>query len=290
MSVIFPRSGRRDAVAAGSGGAGARLLAKAVLTKMVNFLLAMLLAAVAWANGVSAAPVRLHVFVAASLVDVMEDLSRVFEQRGDVEMVVVAAGTATLAQQIVAGASADMFISANREWGTFVTEQAGFSASVPVFANRLVVVASDGSVPALGGLGDLADALGEGRLAMGDPDYVPAGIYARQALQAAGVWDGLAARIAPASDVRGALQLVIAGAARLGIVYRTDVVGSDLPVVLDIDPSLHDPIIYHASYRPQPEDRQREMWAQEFISFLGSEEAVRVERSYGYLTPGAAGS
>ncbi|HHS82644.1 MAG TPA: molybdate ABC transporter substrate-binding protein, partial [Devosia sp.] len=268
MSRALSLSGR-DVLLAGRVATGReRALAKALLAAMMlPMLTATLLVAAAWANGVSAAPVRLHVFAAASLVDVMEELSQAFERGRDVEMVVVAAGTATLAQQIVAGASADIFISANRAWGTFVTEQVGFSAPVPVFVNRLVVVASDGSVPAPGGLGDLADALEGGRLAMGDPDYVPAGIYARQALQAAGVWDGLVARLAPASDVRSALQLVAAGAARLGIVYRTDVVGSDLPVVLDIDPALHDPIIYHASYRPQPEDRQREMWAREFISF-----------------------
>ena len=90
--------------------------------------------------------------------------------------------------------------------------------------------------------------LAGGRLALGNPDHVPAGIYARQALEALGLWPGVKDRLAPAADVRAALALVARGEAPSGIVYATDaLLVPDVRVVAEVPASLHEPIVYPAA-------------------------------------------
>ena len=241
------------------------------------------------ACSVRADPVRLHVFAAASLVDIMGEIATRFEQETGVEVGVVTAGSATLAQQIVAGAPADIFVSANRQWVDYVVEQAGFDPGFAIFANQLALVSSDPAFPVLTSLKALPDALKSGRLALGDPCCVPAGIYAKQALEAAGVWEAVADRLAPAGDVRAALRLVAAGAVPLGIVYRTDVRRSNLHIVLKIQPDLHQPILYFVSRALTVRTDQERGAMTLFMRFLQEPDIKALAASYGYLAPKEAG-
>lgn len=182
------------------------------------------------------------VFVAASLVDVIDDLAAGFEKSTGHEVDVVPGASSTLARQIVTGAPADLFISADRANVDIVATNIGAEVH-DLFGNRLAVVAPD-SFEGTVTLDNLAEILGDGRLAVGDPAHVPAGIYAQQALENAGVWDAVKDRLAPAGDVRGAVAFVAQDATPFGIVYQTDAVVPGVKIVLEIDPALHAPIRY----------------------------------------------
>jgi molybdate transport system substrate-binding protein len=161
------------------------------------------------------------VFAAASLTDALAETGRDFEARSGARLVLSFGGSNDLARQIRAGAPADVFVSASVERMDEV-EKAGLVRGgdrVDLLSNRLVVVVPSDSSQVMTVPEDLARAR---RLALADPDAVPAGIYARQWLVRAGLWAGLRERVVPTLDVRAALFAVASRAAEAGIVYRTD--------------------------------------------------------------------
>ncbi|HHB82257.1 MAG TPA: molybdate ABC transporter substrate-binding protein [Devosia sp.] len=240
---------------------------------LAKFVLAM--GILAGAGGTSLAQVQ--VFVAASLIDVMGEAGHAFEAQTGIGVRFIHAGSSTLAQQIVGGAPADIFISANADWMRFVQEGAGFGAGLPLFGNSLVVIGRVGSEISLNSFSQLNDVLGSQRLALGDPAHVPAGIYARQALQNAGIWGAVENRLAPAANVRDALLLVAAGAAPLGIVYASDVRDPRVRTLYEIDDSLHEKIVYWGAVRP---NAGADVAA--FFSFLQSEDMDEIALGYGF--------
>lgn len=204
-----------------------------------------------------------QIFVAASLTDVIEELAAGFEAETGREVAVVPGSSSTLAQQIIAGAPADAFISANRSNADQVAKALDVSVR-DLFGNALVIIGPedfDGDVT----LDTLEEALGDGRLALGDPEHVPAGIYAREALETADLWDALSERLAPAGDVRAAVHFVASGAAPFGIVYKTDAALDGVKQVGTIDPELYAPIRYWQVV-VNPDNVTMDM----FFSYLGS--------------------
>lgn len=203
-----------------------------------------------WAG--PAAAERVVVLAAASTAQAVDAVIEQFEAGPDDRVVASYAGTSALARQIESGAPADIFLAANAAWMDHV-EGLGLTRpqSRQVLAgNRLVFVAGEGDIapfepsPSL----DLEALLAGGRLALGNPEHVPAGIYARQALDSLGLWSQAKARLAPAADVRAALALVARGEAPLGIVYATDaLLVPDIQVVAAIPTGLHEPIVYPAA-------------------------------------------
>ena len=186
---------------------------------------------------------------AASTAHVIDELIGQFEAGPDDSVVASYAGTSALARQIESGAPADIFLAANAAWMDHVEAQDLIEpGSRQVLAgNRLVFVtgASDMAPFEPSSALDLSALLKGGRLAIGNPDHVPAGIYARQALEALGLWPGVRSQLAPAADVRAALALVARGEAPLGIVYATDATRTEgVHVVGTIPASLHEPIVY----------------------------------------------
>ena len=205
------------------------------------------LLACCWAG--PAAAERVVVLAAASTAHVIDEVTGQFETGPDDSVVASYAGTAALARQIESGAPADIFLAANGAWMDHVEAQGLIEAdSRHVLAgNRLVFVTGvEGMAPfEPSATLDLSALLDGGRLAIGNPDHVPAGIYARQALEALGLWPDVRSRLAPAADVRAALALVARGEAPLGIVYATDVARIEgVHVVGTIPASLHEPIVY----------------------------------------------
>ena len=183
------------------------------------------LAGLLLAGGCGAAPPRqpVTVYAAASLTDVMEALAAAFEQEHPrYEVALNLAGSSLLARQILQGAPADVFFSANVAWMEAVAQGGRVAEAPPVpIRNRLVVAGLADAAP-LGSLADLADVP---RIALADPTHVPAGQYARDGLQCAGLWGAVEARIVPTLDVRAALHAVQVGAAAVAIVYASDLHG-----------------------------------------------------------------
>ena len=216
-----------------------------LLRALSLFLLAALLG-LAPARAQQRGPV---VLAAASLQEALDDAGRAWAAKGHARPVISFAGSPALARQIEAAAPADLFISADEAWMEHVAARGllGRGTRAVLATNRLVLVAPAASTARLTiapGF-PLGRALGKGRLAMADPDSVPAGRYGRSALTSLGVWPSVAPRIARAENVRAALALVERGEASFGVVYATDARASARVRVLGTFPaSSHPPITY----------------------------------------------
>ena len=193
--------------------------------------------------------VQLTVFAAASLKEALDAVAQAYEASSHDKVVISYAGSNALAKQIENGAPADVFISAETDWVEYLEKR---GLTVPgsrrdVLGNDLVLVCPAAKPVSLGlvrGI-DLRTPLGDRRLAMANPDAVPAGKYGKQALVALGAWAAIEQRIAPTENVRGALLLVARGEAPLGIVYRTDALAEKRVHIVDAFPGTsHSPIVY----------------------------------------------
>lgn len=195
----------------------------------------------------------LLVFAAASLKTALDAADAPFQRDSGTRIAVSFAASSALAKQIEAGAPADLFISADRDWMDYLAERGLIRPGTrsDLVGNRLVLIAPrDSTLELTIGPGfPLAAALGaDGRLAMGDPAAVPAGLYGKAALEKLGVWGTVAARVAPAANVRAALALVSRGETPLGIVYRTDAAADPgVRIVAFFPEDSHPPIVYPAA-------------------------------------------
>jgi molybdate transport system substrate-binding protein len=189
------------------------------------------------------------VFAAASLKNALDDAVKDFDTSSGNTVRVSYGASSALAKQIENGAPADIFISADLDW---MNEIAGKSLIKPdtrvnLLGNTLVMVEPADSTLAVTIAPNfpLAQLLGDGRLAMADPDAVPAGKYGKAALQKLGVWDAVANKVASAADVRAALRFVSTKEAPLGIVYRTDAASdANVKIAATFPDGTYPPIIY----------------------------------------------
>ena len=239
----------------------------------------------------SSAPTRPHgasallVFAAASLGDALSQVDADFTARTGIEVKASFAASALLARQIEAGAPADVFFSADEEWMDYLEQRALLRGGSrrDLLGNALVLVAPRGSAVQLHiapGF-NLAAALGDGRLAMADPDSVPAGRYARAALTKLGVWPQISAKLVAAENVRAALEYVARGEAPLGIVYRTDAQAEPRVRTVDLFPAdSHPPITY-----PVALTAGASPFAARYAAFLASEEASAIFKRSGFVLP-----
>jgi molybdate transport system substrate-binding protein len=180
-------------------------------------------AAAAAAPAAAGPPIELAMYAAASLKDALGAIAPVCEGRTGTKMVFNFGASNDLARQIVAADKADVFLSADEGWMDKVAEAGLLDAASrrSLLSNRLVVVVRSDSTLSIASGADLgSDAVK--RLALANPDAVPAGRYAKAWLEQAGTWDKVRERVVPATDVRAALAAVEAGAVDAGIVYRTD--------------------------------------------------------------------
>jgi molybdate transport system substrate-binding protein len=245
-----------------------------------GFLLAAILAVAAPA----AHAAGFLVFAAASLKESLDDVAAAFHARGGAEPRIAYGASSALARQVEAGAPAELFLSADLDWIRYV-EDRHLTAAPPValLGNDLVLVAPAASrvrVKIAPGF-DLAAALHGGRLAVADPRAVPAGKYARAALENLHAWRAVEAHLAPVADVRSALALVARGEAPLGIVYRTDALAEPRVRVVDAFPAAsHPPIVYGLV-----EIRGATPAARDFARFAASPEARTIWARHGFRAP-----
>ena len=225
------------------------------------------------------------VLAAASLQEALTAAADSWAKKGHARPVLSFAASSALARQIEAKAPADLFVSADEEWMDYLAARKLIvSASRADFVtNRLVIIApaaSRASFAVRPGF-PLAAALVSGRLALADPDAVPAGRYAREALTNLKVWPAVQGSLARAENVRAALALVVRGAAPLGIVYATDARAEGAVRVAGwIPANVHKPITYplaRLAAATHPE-------AEGFRRFLLSDEGKALFRRYGFGT------
>jgi molybdate transport system substrate-binding protein len=200
----------------------------------------------------AAPPIRaadVTVFAAASLKESMDAQARRFEVATGNKVIVSYGGSNALAKQIEAGAPADLFISADLDWMDYLDQRKLLAPGTRanLLHNTLVLIApaSTASTLKIAPNFGLATALGPGRLAMANPDSVPAGKYGKSALESLHVWTSVEDHIARAETVRAALALVSRGEAPFGIVYRTDALADKGVRVVDSFPeSTYPQIVY----------------------------------------------
>jgi molybdate transport system substrate-binding protein len=243
------------------------------------------------ASGPGHTPTTLLVFAAASVTDALGEVDRAFTARTHVAVRESFAASSVLAKQIEAGAPAQVFFSADLAWMDYLQKRDLLrrGSRRDVLGNALVLIApADSAVHlTIAPHFDLTGTLGGGRLATGDPDSVPAGKYARAALEQLGVWDSVAPRLVRAENVRMALEYVARGEAALGIVYRTDARAEKRVRVVDTFPAgTYPPIIYPVAVTAGAQGEE----ASRFVEFLCGPEAQAIFARYGFTPPPAPAS
>lgn len=227
---------------------------------------------------------KVTVFAAASLTNAMQDIAAQYQKEKGVQVVSSFASSSTLARQIEQGAPADLFISADQQWMDYSIskQQIVENTRYTLLGNELVLVAAKASKIDSVEIDDKTQwtkLLGDSRLAVGDPDHVPAGIYAKEALQKLGAWSTLEPKLARASDVRGALALVEREEAPQGIVYGSDAIASKKVKVVGTFPaSSHKPVEYPMAIvkdHEKPEVRA-------FYDYLKTPAASAIFKQYGF--------
>lgn len=212
-------------------------------TFLLVFVVAML------ASGLARAEDKITVFAAASLKNALDAVATEWKSASGNDAAISYAASSALAKQIEQGAPADVFMSADLDWMKYLSDRNLIRADTEtrLLGNSIVLVApveSTASVDIENGF-DLAGLLGDGKLAMGNVDSVPAGKYGKASLESLGVWASVEAKVAQAENVRAALALVSTGEAPLGIVYKTDAAADKKVKIIGTFPEeSHKPIIY----------------------------------------------
>lgn len=226
---------------------------------------------------------ELSVFAAASLKDALDELVRGFEPVAKHGIVVSYGASPSLVKQIENGAPADLFISADLDWMDYAAARKLIvvDSRVNLLGNRLVLIAPASSVGSVQIAPNfpLAALLGNDRLAIADPDSVPAGKYGKAALKSLGVWAGVSRKLARAENVRAALVFVSRGEVPFGIVYRSDAMADSRVRVVGEFPDLsYPPIVYPAALTAAGRSPIRA----QFLSYLKSAATSSVWAKHGF--------
>jgi molybdate transport system substrate-binding protein len=226
---------------------------------------------------------RLTVFAAASMKNALDDISAAYTAKSGIKIVASYAASSALAKQIEQGAPADIFASADTDWMDYSIGKKTINepSRVNLLGNSLVLIAPKDSrldKVAIGPAFDLSKLVGDGKIATGDVKSVPAGKYAKAALEKLGAWQAAEPKFAMTENVRAALALVALGEAPLGIVYSTDAKVEPGVKIVGIFPAdSHPAIIYPvaATATAKPE-------AAGYLAFLRSSAARTIFEKYGF--------
>ncbi|HEU0106777.1 MAG TPA: molybdate ABC transporter substrate-binding protein [Vicinamibacteria bacterium] len=230
------------------------------------------------AVGSPASAAEITVFAAASLADAVSEIGKAFAAASGHHVAFNFGASSDLARQIRAGAPADVFFSADEAQMDVVTRAGAVRATdrVDLLSNTLVVVVPARTPRRLRAPSEIANFE---RLALADPQAVPAGVYAKKYLEQVGVWSRLADRIVPTLNVRGALAAVASENVPAAIVYRTDAATSSrVAVAFEVPRAAGPPIVYVMAPLAQASGPAR-LFADE----LASARATRVYQKYGFI-------
>lgn len=224
-----------------------------------------------------------NVFAAASLKNAVDAVSEAWKAEAGKETKNTYAASSALAKQVEQGAPADVFISADLDWMNYLDEKKLIKAGTQklLLGNALVLVApkDSGLKLELKEGADLAGALAGGKLAVGDVKAVPAGKYAKAALEKLGLWAAVEKHLAQSENVRAALALVARGEARFGIVYASDARAEKEVEVAGVFPQdSHAPIVYPAAVIVSSTNPD----AEAFVTYLSSPKAQEIFTAQGF--------
>jgi molybdate transport system substrate-binding protein len=222
------------------------------------------------------------VFAAASLTEALRDIASDYQKLSSDKILLNLAASSTLARQIEAGASADIFFSADEAKMDALENEGLILAETRTnrLSNLLVIVVPREGGPAITSPQDLATNK-VGRIALADPNMVPAGLYARQYLEQQHLWAAVNSKVIPTENVRGALAAVESGNVEAGIVYKTDAaISKRVKVAYEVPPQEGPKIRYPVAAL---KDSKHLEPARKFLEYLGSDSALRVFEQYGFL-------
>ena len=230
------------------------------------------------------------VFAAASMKNALDEAATEWTKANKTKVKISYASSSALAKQMENGAPADIFISADLKWMDYVAERKLIKANTRqnLLGNSLVLIArKDGKFKnvKVGPAFDLAGMLGKDRLALGQVDSVPAGIYAKSALEKLGIYKSVEDKLAQAENVRVALAYVSRGEAPLGIVYGTDAAAEPQVIVIGTFPSDSHPAILYPAAQIETSKNPK---AAEFLKSLNSPSAQAIFRKYGFAVLASA--
>jgi molybdate transport system substrate-binding protein len=232
----------------------------------------------------SAQEKTLTVFAAASLKNALDDANAAFTKQTNIKVTTSYAASSALAKQLESGAPADVFISADLDWMDYATGKnlVNPATRVNLLGNKLVLIAPKDSKldnVAIGPGFDIARLAGDGRIAVGDVKAVPAGRYAKTALESLGAWAAAEKRLAMAENVRAALAYVSRGETPVGIVYATDAKADSGVKVVGVFPDgSHPPVTYPIAATTganKPETAR-------YLDFLRSQNARPIFEAHGF--------
>jgi molybdate transport system substrate-binding protein len=248
----------------------------------VAFAFAVLLASPA------AAQETLTVFAAASMKNALDDVSTAFTKATGIKVTASYAASSALAKQIENGAPADVFVSADLKWMDYAAEKKLImpETRVNLLGNRLVLIAGKdtklGNVQIgqveIGPGFDIGRLAGDGRIAVADTKAVPAGLYAKEALEKLGAWTAAAPKLAQSENVRATLAYVARGEAPIGIVYETDAKAEPKVKIIGTFPEgSHQAVTYPVAATTNAKGN-----AAKYLSFLRTAAAKAMFEKHGF--------
>ena len=233
-------------------------------------------------SSVCSADTKLYIYAAASTRNAVDELIKQFPTQNNVQVSAVYGATSALARQIIDGAPAALFLSANKAWMRETVNMGLIVRHKNAFSNRLVVISSkDFSINfKISSGNDIIRALQNDRLAVAEVSAVPAGIYSQQTMETLNIWPALRDRLAQSANVRAALALVERGETPLGFVYQTDAKASPyVHLEWKIPEYAHDRILYpiglHKNFENNPQAKQ-------LFSFFSSPKGQEIFSQFGF--------
>jgi molybdate transport system substrate-binding protein len=243
-----------------------------------------LLAALAGAPQPLIAQEQIKVFAAASLKNALDDINAAFTKSTGIKVVVSYEASSALAKQIEQGAPADVFISADMRWMDYAAERKLINPNtrLNLLGNRLVLIAPAESKldqVTIGQNFDIAKLAGDGRIAVADVKAVPAGLYAKAALEKLGAWVAAEPKLAQAENVRATLAFVARGETPVGIVYETDAKVEPKVKILGAFPDGSYPTV---TYPAAATAETKKIGVGQYFSFLRTAAAKAIFEKYGF--------
>ncbi|MFC4598003.1 molybdate ABC transporter substrate-binding protein [Cohnella hongkongensis] len=256
---------------------------------LISLLVAALLLAIAACGSTtgsdSAKRTELIVSAAASLTDALNEIQPIFEEAYPaIKLVFNFGASGALQQQIEQGAPADLFLSAATKNMKALADKQLIERQTNLLNNELVVVVPADSRASPASAPDLTSAEIK-KIAIGIPESVPAGSYAKEALTNAQLWDQLQPQLVQTKDVRQVLQYVETGNADAGFVYKTDALTSDkVSIAFAVDPQSYAPVEYPIGIVKATKNAEQ---AKILYDYLQSQAAQDVFVKYGFSIPAA---
>lgn len=251
------------------------MMTKPLLGRIIVFCLTFAVCAV-----LSAA--EINVFAAASLTDSLKEIAAAYEKQTGEKIVFNFGGSSTLARQIEEGAPADLFFSADEPKMDGLEKNGRIVKDTrkSLLSNALVIVVTKDSKLEIRSAKDLADAKIK-RIALADPQAVPAGVYSKTYLEKLKLWPVVESKVVPTENVRAALSAVASGNVDAGMVYKTDAaISKEVKVAYEVPRAEGPDISYPMALM---KDAKQPDSAKKFLQHLDSEAAASVFKKYGFV-------